>query len=745
MASAQHEKERLLRRDVARLVEPALPGVEVLAVEITGRDRFCVFIDHPTGVDHALCERTTNVLRSYLDEYSVEVSSPGLDRPLRTQPHFERAVGRKVRVKTEALGLRGEVVEASPRAVQIAERLGRSGHTVRRDRAGQSDRRRDEAMSQEIVEAVREIEREKGIESGTLVAALEDALLAAYKKTPGASRHATVELDERGDFRVFAIDLPTDIESRLLEEARERTLEELERIEEETGEKNHTLLSDDDLEIDWSDVPENLVAREDVTPDNFGRIAAQTAKQVILQRIREAEREMMYDEYVDRVGEVVTGIVQQTGDRRNILVDLGKVEALLPGPEQVDGERYEQGSRIKAVIREVRTGTKGPQVILSRRDPELIKTLFELEVPEIADGLVEIRGVAREPGYRSKIAVESHAQGVDPVGACVGPRGSRVRMVVSELRGEKIDIIPWNPEPARFVAKALSPARVREVYLDDDGKEATVVVPDDQLALAIGKEGMNARLAAPPHRLEDRHHLRHRVRPAGGRGGLRRRRRRGRGLLGPLRGGPVERQALPEHVSARLALLRRPGAPGARAARAERGGQPDRRRGGARARAARRHRAARGRHRGRGRVRRPGAGGVPGRPGRRSCRGRGRDARDRRGAGRAPLRRRRPERRHPRRDGRARGERLSAAPDPHVRRLRPQGAPGGAPPFPCTRRPPRPRRRPGPGRVHVPAPPLLRAGDGPPGLQPGAPSLRPRRPLAPAPLHLTTDGKRQAE
>jgi len=233
-----------------------------------------------------------------------------------------------------------------------------------------------------------------------------------------------------------------------------------------------------------------------VTPDNFGRIAAQTAKQVILQRIREAEREMMYDEYIDRVGEVVTGIVQQTGDRRNILVDLGKVEALLPGPEQVDGERYEQGSRIKAVIRDVRTGTKGPQVILSRRDPELIKTLFELEVPEIADGLVEIRGVAREPGYRSKIAVESHAQGVDPVGACVGPRGSRVRMVVSELRGEKIDIIPWNNEPARFVAKALSPARVREVYLDDEGREATVVVPDDQLALAIGKEGMNARLAA---------------------------------------------------------------------------------------------------------------------------------------------------------------------------------------------------------------------------------------------------------
>src|SRR5512132_708084 len=351
-------------------------------------------------------------------------------------------------------------------------------------------------MTREIIEAVRTIEREKGIDGDTLITALEDALLAAYKKTPGAARHATVELDDDGDFRVYSIEIPANLEDRLLDEARERALEELERLELETGEKNHTLLSDEDLELDWSQVPEEQIKREDVTPENFGRIAAQTAKQVILQRIREAEREMMYDEYVDRVSEVVTGIVQQAGDRNNVLVDLGKVEALLPRSEQVDGERYEQGSRIKAVITEVRSGTKGPQVILSRRDPELIKTLFELEVPEIADGLVEIRGVAREPGYRSKIAVVSHAQGVDPVGACVGPRGSRVRMVVSELRGEKIDIIPWNTEPARFLAKSLSPARVREVYIDDETKEATVIVPEDQLALAIGKEGLNARLAA---------------------------------------------------------------------------------------------------------------------------------------------------------------------------------------------------------------------------------------------------------
>jgi transcription termination/antitermination protein NusA len=351
-------------------------------------------------------------------------------------------------------------------------------------------------MSREIVEAVRELERDRNLESGILVDALRDGLLAAYKKTPGSYRHATVEIDDAGDFRVFAIHMPEDLEERLLDEAREQALEELEKIEEETGEKQHTLITDDDLDIDWDQVPENQVRREDVTPENFGRIAAQTAKQVIQQRIREAERQIMYEEYVDRVSEVVTGIVQQAGDRNNILVDLGKVEALLPRSEQVDGERYEQGSRIKAVITEVRSGTKGPQVILSRRDPELIKTLFELEVPEIADGLVEIRGVAREPGYRSKIAVVSHTQGVDPVGACVGPRGSRVRMVVSELRGEKIDIIPWNTEPARFLAKALSPARVREVYIDDETKEATVIVPEDQLALAIGKEGLNARLAA---------------------------------------------------------------------------------------------------------------------------------------------------------------------------------------------------------------------------------------------------------
>ncbi len=238
------------------------------------------------------------------------------------------------------------------------------------------------------------------------------------------------------------------------------------------------------------------IDERDVTPDDFGRIAAQTAKQVILQRIREAERDMTYDEYQDRVGELITGIVQQSDSRYTLVQLRERVEALLPRSEQVHGERYEHGARVKAIISDVSNQAKGPSIVVSRRSPELISKLFELEVPEIADGLVEIQNVAREPGYRSKIAVVSHASGVDPVGACVGPRGSRVRMVVSELRGEKIDIIPHNDEPARFVAKALSPARVREVLVDDDGRQATVIVPDDQLSLAIGKEGLNARLAA---------------------------------------------------------------------------------------------------------------------------------------------------------------------------------------------------------------------------------------------------------
>ena len=367
-------------------------------------------------------------------------------------------------------------------------------------------------MTQEIVDAVKILEQEKGIAADTLMDALQDALLSAYKKTPGAAKYAKVELDHgSADFRVYELIVPEDLEKRLLDEQFEEQLQAAEAaeaagepvpeiqtagpvIDPETGERREA--EEEELEPERLEPYMDQIQTRDVTPDDFGRIAAQTAKQVILQRIREAERGMMFEEYKDRVGELVTGIIQQSDNRYTLVQLRERVEALLPRSEQVYNERYDHGMRVKAVITDVSADTKGPSIVVSRRNPELIKKLFELEVPEIADKLVEITGVAREPGWRSKIAVVSHADGVDPVGACVGPRGSRVRMVVSELRGEKIDIIPYNEEPARFVAKALSPARVREVLVDDETKEATVIVPDDQLSLAIGRDGQNARLAA---------------------------------------------------------------------------------------------------------------------------------------------------------------------------------------------------------------------------------------------------------
>ena len=347
-------------------------------------------------------------------------------------------------------------------------------------------------MSKEIVDAITALGDEKGIPAETLMVALEAALLSAYRKTPESAEFARVQIDrESGDFEVYELLIPEDLIPLVLTEVE---TEEETLIDPETGEPREPAAPE--LDLEKVEQYRDRITEKNVTPDGFGRIAAVTAKQVMLQRVREAERELTFEEYKDRVGELINGVIQQTDSRYTLVRLSERTEALLPRSEQVEGERYDNAQRIKAIIKEVSSSSKGPSIIVSRRDPALIKELFELEVPEMADGLVEITGVAREPGYRSKIAVISHADGVDPVGACVGPRGSRVRMVVSELRGEKIDIIPFNDEPARFVAKALSPARVREVLVDDDEKQATVIVPDDQLALAIGRAGQNARLAA---------------------------------------------------------------------------------------------------------------------------------------------------------------------------------------------------------------------------------------------------------
>ena len=307
-------------------------------------------------------------------------------------------------------------------------------------------------MNQDMMEALQAVATERGLTIDTLFAALADALESAYKRRSDAWEYSWVTIDpDTMEFRVFA--------------------QELDEYGEPFG---------DEFEV---------------TPDDFGRIAAQTTRQVMSQRIREAERELKYEEYAGREGDIVTGIIQQT-DSRYTLLDLGRVEALLPQAEQVPHERPDPNTRLKAYIVEVRKTPKGPQIVVSRTHPGLIKRMFELEVPEIADGIVEIMACAREPGHRTKIAVRSNDENVDPVGACVGARGSRVRMIVNEMKGEKIDIVPFSENTQDFVMKALSPAKVKEVLLDETTGTATVVVPDYQLSLAIGKEGQNARLAA---------------------------------------------------------------------------------------------------------------------------------------------------------------------------------------------------------------------------------------------------------
>jgi N utilization substance protein A len=317
-------------------------------------------------------------------------------------------------------------------------------------------------MNEAMIQALKELEREKGIPFETILAGLEEALAAAFKSW---KRQQDPELDEELTGARATMD-PETGEMRVW----------LQELDEETGE----VLSENE---------------EKVTQEFLGRIAAQTAKQVIYQKLRDAEREMTYAEFAGREGDIVTGIIQQDSHRYTLL-DLGKVEALLPQAEQVPSEPYRHGERLKAYIVEVRRTAKGPQIIVSRTHPGLLRKLFELEVPEIAEAIVEIKAVAREPGHRSKIAVTSHEPGVDPVGACVGAKGSRVRIVVNELRGEKIDVVQWTDDPARFVANALAPAKVKEVHVDHDSGTAEVTVPDYQLSLAIGKEGQNARLAA---------------------------------------------------------------------------------------------------------------------------------------------------------------------------------------------------------------------------------------------------------
>jgi len=328
-------------------------------------------------------------------------------------------------------------------------------------------------MNLDFLNALEDIESDKGISKDVLLEAIEVALLSAYKKDFGSKENVSVEIDdEAGAVKVFS----------------------RKKVVEEVTNKHYEISHERAKEIDSSIEIGDYVDVE-VTPENFGRIAAQTAKQVVMQRIREAERDVLYEEYKRKEGEIITGTIQRF-HKDNVLIDMGKTEALLPVSEQMPNEDYRVGSRLKLYVVEVSSTTKGPRILVSRTHPALLKRLFEVEVPEIFDGIVEIRSVAREAGFRSKVAVSSYDSKVDPVGACVGPQGMRVKSVVEQLNGEKIDIVQYNENPKQFVSNALNPAEVVEVMLDEEEQSATVVVPDFQLSLAIGKEGQNARLAA---------------------------------------------------------------------------------------------------------------------------------------------------------------------------------------------------------------------------------------------------------
>jgi N utilization substance protein A len=330
-----------------------------------------------------------------------------------------------------------------------------------------------EGMNINLNHILDQVVKDKGIDRAVLVEALEAAVLSAankkYRNTRDLEAHFN---DEIGEVEVFEfVTVVEEVENSY----QEIDLAEAREI-------------DPDVEVG-----DSLGMKMDAS--SFSRIAAQTAKQVIIQKVREAEREGVFNEFKDRIGELVNGIVRRY-ERGDLIIDLGRTEALLPHREQVPRENYRQGDRVRAYISDVRMATKGPQIILSRTHPGLLAELFRIEVPEVAEGIVEIKAVSREPGSRAKIAVASHDPDVDPIGACVGMRGARVQNVVSELRGEKIDIINWTPDIARFACSALAPAEVTRVYVDNDEESLEIIVPDDQLSLAIGKKGQNVRLAA---------------------------------------------------------------------------------------------------------------------------------------------------------------------------------------------------------------------------------------------------------
>ena len=469
MASAQDAVRDRIEQELATPLGAL--GLDVEAVELTAAGKRSVLriaVDGDQGVtldDIATAAKQVSETLDASDvmgeqSYTLEVTSRGVDRPLTLPRHWRRNADRLVKVTTtDDETVLGRITDSGDEAVTL-DVDGAQREVAYADIAkalvqvefNRKTTRRTDPMDIDL-NILRSLEREKEISFDVLVEAIEQALLTAYQKTPGAAEQARVLLDRKsGHVTVFAAELDDE------------------------GEK---------------------IGEFDDTPEGFGRIAATTAKQIMLQRLRDAEDDIRYGEFSGKEGDIISGIIQQGRNPDDVMVDLGKLEAMLPMAERVPGEKYEHGTRIKCLVFSVRKGMRGPQITLSRSHPNLVKKLFALEVPEIADGTVEIAAIAREAGHRTKIAVRSTASGVNAKGACIGPMGQRVRNVMSELHGEKIDIVDWSDDPAELVAQALSPARVSAVEVVDlEARSARVIVPDFQLSLAIGKEGQNARLAA---------------------------------------------------------------------------------------------------------------------------------------------------------------------------------------------------------------------------------------------------------
>ncbi len=457
-------KKKSIELELEKIAGPIAESLEYDLVDIefikeSGQYYLRVYIDKDGGVGLDDCQAMSQLLSDKLDEvdpisvsYYLEVSSPGLDRPLKNDKDLKRNINKEIEIK---------LYEAIDGKKILEGILKDYDHEYIYLKTSKEDF------------ALLEIEKERGISKEIIFDALESALISSYKKNFSSAQNVEVKIDQiTGKVKVIALKtVVEEVENSYLE----ISLEEAKEI-------------DSKFEL------EDIVSIE-ITPKDFGRIAAQTAKQVVIQRIRDAERDVIYDDFINRENEIITGIIQRIS-KNNVFIDLGKTEGILPPSEQIEGEEYNQGDRLKLLILEVKKTTKGPQVVLSRSHINLVKRLFELEVPEINDGTVEIFSISREAGSRTKIAVFSKDPNVDPLGACVGTKGNRVKVIVDELKGEKIDIVIWSKEIEEFIANSLSPSKVIKVIANKEEKSAMVIVPDYQLSLAIGKEGQNARLAA---------------------------------------------------------------------------------------------------------------------------------------------------------------------------------------------------------------------------------------------------------